>query len=816
MNPAPPNTSIRRRLVAGSVVLIVAAFLVCAASIYLLIYRPILSDLTSLAMVRASEKVAVDVQTLFANLGAIAMRESDRGRAGLIDLDRPRALNQLITPLFKDGTPITSSAVAEDTGREVLIFSSPDGGWRNRLTNPDAWGNQASFLTWDAQGNLLASERRIVDYDARRRPWFTAVMAQPATAGVYWTAPYRFVSTQELGISAVVRWQAPDTHRYAMTLDVRLMDLTGLTQKINVARSGLAAILTETGQVLALPRDPRFATGDAIKAELFKPVAGLAVAPLTAAFSAWETAGRPEVRLLRYDVDGVSWLTTFYPIHLAEQTFWVAALAPSADFVALPSDTLALGALIVLGTIVIASIAAIWLGGRLSGPIERLTVESARLGRMDLRDPIDVRSPVHEIDVLARALETMRLGLVQAQAELEAKTEHERQIERAVQESRLQLLRAQKMEAVGQLTGGVAHDFNNLLAVIRGNLELIEEELGTQPHLQRMLQACIRAAERGAALTRSLLAFSRQQPLEPRVVDVNALIDELAELLRRTLPVTIRLAIKAEATWTCEADPGQLQQAILNLATNAKDAMPDGGRLTIETGDVRLDGAEPQADVAPGEYVMVAIHDTGHGMLPDVVARACDPFFTTKEPGKGSGLGLSMVYGFAKQSGGHLRIASEPGRGTSMFLYLRRSTAARDRPPVRGERPAVRGRGETILVVEDDAEMQTLVSTLVQSLGYAAVVAGDAATALDLLQDGLRPAVLLTDIVLPGRMNGPHLAREALRLLPGLKVLYMSAYADTGALQHGPPEGAAYLLQKPFRKDDLAAKLRAILEETVP
>jgi PAS domain S-box-containing protein len=418
--------------VSASVALIVVTFIICTISIYLVVYRPLLSDRISLEMHRASDKVASDVQTIFLRVETIAARNREWGSTGLITLDNLQDLNRLIGPVFKNVAAITSAAIAQDSGREILIYSGTETGWLNRITDPDAWGNTARILAWNARGDLVSSEQREVDYDARQRPWYKGVMAQAADDAIYWTPPYKFFSTQELGISAVVRWMGVDGHAYAMTTDIKLLDLTKFTQQITVGKSGLAAVLTAEGMVLAVPRDPRFATTDAVKAALLKRVDEIAISPLTAAFMSWQAAGRPEDRISTFEVSGTAWLTTFNAIHLADQTFWVATLAPSADFGTLTGNTALLGIFIVLGAAAIASLAALWLGRRFSAPIEQLTRESARIGQMDLRSPIAVKAPVREIDVLAQSLEKMRVNLDRSRTELETSAALERQAQAAL------------------------------------------------------------------------------------------------------------------------------------------------------------------------------------------------------------------------------------------------------------------------------------------------------------------------------------------------------------------------------------------------
>jgi PAS domain S-box-containing protein len=378
-----------------------------------------------------------------------------------------------------------------------------------------------------------------------------------------------------------------------------------------------------------------------------------------------------------------------------------------------------------------------------------------------------------------------------------------------------QLRQAQKMEAVGQLTGGVAHDFNNLLTVIHGNLELIAGRL-EDPAMSRMTRSAIDATKRGAELTQRLLAFSRKQVLSPTAIDLGELLSGMAELMRRTLGATIAVeVVGADGLWRCDADHGQLQSAILNLALNARDAMPQRGSLTIETGNVVLDEADvaDQDDVTAGEYVRISVADTGTGMSREVLDHAIEPFFTTKEVGEGSGLGLSMVHGFISQSGGYVTIESEEGTGTAVTFYLPRSSAL-DEPAHAGpaEKQAV-SNGERILVVEDDAEVRAVTVNMLGDLGYDTVEAADGKEALETMRRTPELDLLFTDVVLPGGLSGPDVAREAAKRVPGIKILFTSGYAETVLTRDGDMGDSVQLINKPFRKADLARKLRTLLDE---
>ena len=380
-----------------------------------------------------------------------------------------------------------------------------------------------------------------------------------------------------------------------------------------------------------------------------------------------------------------------------------------------------------------------------------------------------------------------------------------------------QFRQAQKMEAVGQLTGGIAHDFNNLLGVIVGNLDLLRLEMETKP-IPRQLELVDRmldAAERGASLTHRLLAFSRRQTLRPLLVDINRLMTGMSNMLRRTLGGTIDIsAQETRDLWPVKVDPGHLESTILNLAINSRDAMPEGGKITITTANTTVDGAflETHADFTAGDYVMIAVADDGIGMPADILERCFDPFFTTKEVGKGSGLGLSMVYGFVHQSGGHVWIESAPGRGTVVRIYLPRSSEEIQQRVERGTQSVVpRGSGETVLVVEDNIDMRLLSVSALKDLGYRPVEAASGWDALRLLEHEPSVDLLFSDVLLPGGMTGFDLARQASARWPSLKVLFTSGYTERSILPEDVADRGWQLMPKPYRWADLGRKIADIL-----
>jgi PAS domain S-box-containing protein len=381
-----------------------------------------------------------------------------------------------------------------------------------------------------------------------------------------------------------------------------------------------------------------------------------------------------------------------------------------------------------------------------------------------------------------------------------------------------QLRQSQKMEAVGQLTGGLAHDFNNLLTGISGSLELLQARLarGQVNDLGRYIQAAQGSAQRAAALTHRLLAFSRRQTLDPKPTDVNQLVDSLAELINGTVGPAIEVTtLLGDDLWSTLCDPNQLENALLNLCINARDAMPAGGRLVIETTNASLDElAALDSDMAPGDYVTVSVSDTGTGMTAEVAARAFDPFYTTKKLGEGTGLGLSMIYGFVKQSGGQIRVYTEVGRGTTMQLFLPRHQAAAAAEPSSHTATQVRAkRGETVLLVDDEPTIRDLVLEVLQELGYDAIGAEDAASALAILQSDRRFDLLISDVGLPGGMNGRELADLARQDHPALKVLFVTGYAANAVVGNGALSAGMHIMTKPFTVNGLAAKIRAVLAE---
>ena len=387
-----------------------------------------------------------------------------------------------------------------------------------------------------------------------------------------------------------------------------------------------------------------------------------------------------------------------------------------------------------------------------------------------------------------------------------------REAQRQIDKMREHLSQARKMEAIGHLTGGIAHDFNNLLQVITGNIALLQSQIGDNPRAAQRLRSMAIAADRGAKLTRQLLAFARRQPLQPRVVDLARALTEEANLLQRTIGDNIQVeSVVAGGLWNTFVDLAQLENALLNLALNARDAMPKGGKLTIELRNAYLDQryAAQHGDVKAGQYVLIAVTDTGIGMTSEQIERAFEPFFTTKP--EGAGLGLSQVYGLVKQSEGHIKIYSEPGQGTTVKLYLPR-IRAKEEPEPTWPTDGASAQGEQVLVVEDDVEVRAAVVDMVADLGYHVFQAEDARSALAILRSEVAIDLLFTDVVMPGSMDGRQLVVAAQELVPTLAVLFTSGYTENAIIHHGRLDEEVILLSKPYDKEELAFKIRLALD----
>jgi signal transduction histidine kinase len=540
-------------------------------------------------------------------------------------------------------------------------------------------------------------------------------------------------------------------------------------------------------------------------------------------------------------VDGKVRIVGFVPASVSPSGLYVGVGMSKADAFAGIDDATEFGFLLI-GIGLATGLAVAWLGGHyfISRPIDRLTQAAAQWGTGNFAARTGLGPGRSELTQLGQTFDTMAEELLRRQQEnanllatLENRVEERTAVlERTNRELRSEMARreraedtlrhVQKIEALGQLTGGVAHDFNNILQVILASLDAVLRRLERNGSVTSgdggdQIKAAIRSAERATVLTQRLLAFARRQPLAPETIDLNRLVRGMSELLRRTLGEIIDIeTVLAGGLWPVSVDVSQLESAIVNLAVNARDAMPGGGKLTIETANTFLDESYANAhdEVLPGQYVLLAISDSGVGMSKEVLEQAFDPFFTTKEIGQGTGLGLSQVYGFIKQSGGHVNIYSEPGDGTTVKMYLPRRVADTDGAAAakHDEAAAPGNESELILVVEDEEDVRAATVAMLRDLGYGVIEAADGQAALRLLADHDGVRLLFTDIGLPGGLTGRQLADQAAALRPSLRVLYTTGYARNAIVHHGVLDPGVELLVKPFNYASLSSRVRALLD----
>ena len=653
----------------------------------------------------------------------------------------------------------------------------------------EAYPQYTGIITIRPDGRLycdsLHSGREL---DLRDRAYFKAALA--ATSGVVLEPTFGRLT----GI-AVLQVAHPVRSGQGELLFVLLasLNLQKLVENQPLALPGAQLLLlTDKGQVLARSRSA--GSGDAAGSSL-------AGTPL---FSFIAGGGTRSTEVIGPNGQLEVWAVADSALTKAARLH-VAAGVPKGALVQ-EADRRFRQDLALLTAAALALFMAVWLVAEVSirRQAGRITAMVHRLAGGDLSARIAAPLPRGELGELMAVLNQTANSLEQQRSD--------------ITELNARLQQSQRMEAVGQLTGGIAHDFNNLLTVVSGNAELLLEDTAADPAQRQLVQMIATAAQRGAALTQRLLAFARKQALDPKAVDLNQLVAGLDPMLRRTLGEHIQIElVRAAGLWPALVDQGQLENALLNLCLNARDAMPGGGRLTLETANARLDEdyAARNGEVTPGQYVMLAVSDTGQGIAPEHLQRVFEPFFTTKERGKGTGLGLSMVYGFVKQSAGHVMIYSEPGHGTSVKLYLPRvggEAAAAAQPSDSG---GIVGGSETILLVEDDAAVRQVALAALRSFGYTVIEAVDGPSALALLEQRPDIELLFTDVVMPGGMNGRALADAARRLRPGLRVLYTSGYTENAIVHHGRLDAGALLLGKPYRRRELDRAIRAALAQPV-
>ncbi|MEC5398736.1 ATP-binding protein [Uliginosibacterium sp. H1] len=727
---SPPRGSLQRSLVSAALLVALMVLGLFLAGTWYFVYRPAARALAVAQFDNHARQVAARLGTQTERLEAITRLTREWGRRGLIDVTRVEDFNTLLRPLIDGGPSLSSMVAADDSGREVLLMRGPDRTWINRLTDPQRRGPQATFITWNAQWEKTAEVERQADYDARTRPWFQGGMALADGQQAFWTAPYIFRSTQEPGLSVVVRWHAADGRRVAMTHDVTLTDLTRFTQRIVVGKEGFVAVLAEGDRLLGLPRSTRFADELAIKAAVLKTPAELGLPVLDAGLRHWRGQPAGHSGLLRFEAEGSTWLAAFRPMQLGEQRLQVATFAPEADFVPLGWREALLVAL--LGAA--AMLAAWWLAARLARrvarPLQQLVAEAERIGQLQLDEPVVVSHNWREIHALASAKETMRRALLDAtrtqadvnralidevgerqRAEVEL-ARYQGQLEQLVAErtaqleasnrelteamgelerAQAELIRNEKLASLGMLVAGVAHELNTPIgnallsaSALQDDARVLIEKASKRAlrrsEFEDFLDALNEATDllaRNLARAGELIQHFKQMAVDQasdqrRVFRLRSVLEDvLASLGPRIKKTQHRIVFEAPVELEMDSYPGALGQIISNLIVNAEVHGFEG----IAAGEVHISARAEGED-----EVVLEFADNGVGIPSDRLPHIFDPFFTTKRGSGGSGIGLNIVYNLVgRVLGGHIEVRSAPGEGCRFTLTLPRIA------PQRGE-----------------------------------------------------------------------------------------------------------------------------------
>jgi signal transduction histidine kinase/CheY-like chemotaxis protein len=836
------EVSIRRELVLSFTLIIVAL----AAALLLLAMldrRQAREELSRTLLDQAQARAHSELRELFAPVKRQLAIDWHEVRIGQVPrYDAAAHVRHFLPPLVELPN-VSSMMVADTAGHQLLLMRydssvvrspllegltalpvpSPAGGeFFTRDFRPASRGDLSDWQLWvpTSPAPRAAWEVRLPGYDPTQRAWYVAAMeryarrprasapSDPQTA-IAWSDAYTLFTTREPGISASFAARAPTGELMIVAYDILLDEVSRYTRAERPTPNGRVFVVSDSGWMIGLPGDERFADRAARGEYTLLPIERLGAAPLDAWAAAWRARGEEVALTQPLAVGDDTWWMGFRAFDLAPgRRFWIGVVAPESD---IRARTGLEGTGIVAATVIallLAFFVAARLARRVADPLAALAEQSARIARLDLAPQPTPTSRLWEVRQLGAAVESMRRALQENLAERERASE-------ALAESKARLLQSQKLDAVGQLAGGVAHDFNNLLTAIRGYATLLRERLAGDAEGLDDLNEIDAAAQRASDLTRQLLAFSRRQHAEPRVLDVNAAVTSATRMLGRLMGEHIKLeTMLDDGLPAVRIDPGQLHQVLVNLAVNARDAMPDGGRLTITTsagGRIRATDAPVAAPYRPP--VVISVVDTGMGMTPEVRARVFEPFFTTKETGRGTGLGLATCWGIVRDAHGTIEIESEPGQGTVVRVILP-SVSERAVPvAVPGEHPVADGAAATILVVEDEAQLRLLAERTLTRAGLTVLTAADGIAAMELLQKRGAPVdLVLSDVVMP-RLGGPGLARRIRAIWPDARMLFTTGYADADAF--GTDADAVRgitVLRKPFTPAELVRAVRQELE----
>ena len=823
MDPARPlsQPTLRTSLIRASFALVLFALLAVIAGTYAFVYLPLAHDLATTQLRLASEQVEGRLRTLVDRVEAVARLNHEWGRRGLIDIDHPEHFDELLWPIIRQGPQLIAMVAAHESGRELLLLRAGDHDWSNRLTNPAGNPGRARFLTW-VDGRLVRDYVEPLDYDARERPWFQGAMALADDSQIFWTAPYVFRSLREPGISAVVRWTGADGSRYAMSADIRLIDLSRFTRTLIAGKRGFVTVFTGDARVIGLPRDTRFDNDEAIANAVLKPVPEIGVAPLEEGYRLWLATGSRFGQTERLDINGTTWLASFRPFAFGSQTFWVATMAPEADFgPATSAQAVVLGA-VVLGALLLAWFAASELARRFSQPLERLAAQSQRIGRLELDQPVTVDASWVEIDGLARAQEAMRVELLAATRRL---SEANDLLEARVQERTQQLADARDAaDAANRAKAGflanMSHEIRTPINAMIGMTDLALRTPLSEKQRGYLTKART-AADTLLALINSILDFSKidagkleldlhefslQDVLDRVTVVVGLKAHEKSlELLMNTAPDVPRRLI---------GDSLRLQQVLVNLCSNAV-------KFT-EKGEIVLVTVKTMLSTDRRVTLRFSVRDTGPGMTEQQAASLFQPFnqldpSTTRKFG-GTGLGLAICKRLVALMGGEIGVSSQVGKGSDFHF-----TAEFGLPRVAGslafEAPTLPP--VNVLIVDDSANAREILHALLTELNCTSTRASTSAAGIAEVERaasaGVGYEVVLVDWKMP-EMDGFEFARHirALRLSPAPRLVMVTAYGNEALIRQAAEQGLDGCLTKPVSSDALADAIETALRRAQP
>lgn len=827
----------------GTIIVLLAASLVVLA---LLERRQARTDLARALLERALARTNGDLSELLAPVKRQLAIDWHEVRMGSVPRYDAAAHLKHFLPALRELPMVGSMTIADTAGHQMLLMrydstliaspllegrtdlvapASDDPRFITRDFRPALRGDRSLWQLWSPDATEAEKTFTVLlpGYDPRELPWYlqalerfarhAPALAPHAAPAIAWSDVYTFFTSREPGVTASFAARDPSGALVVVVYGVLLDELSRYTRSAAPTPNGRILVVSDSGWLVGHPRDARLEDRATRLALTMVPVERLGDPVMDAWATAWRSRGVVSTRIEQVTVDGERWWSAFRPFEIAPgRRFWIGAMVPEADVLATMG---AEGVGIVLASLVALLVAfaiAARLARRVADPLAELAALSARIARLDVVATAPPVTRLREVRQLGAAIEEMRQALEANFAEREAST-------RALAESEARLLQSQKLEAVGQLAGGVAHDFNNLLTAIRGYASLLRERLEGDVEGTDDLNEIDAAAQRAADLTGQLLSFSRRQHVEPKVVDVNELVSSASKLLTRLMSERVTLETVLEPDLPAvRIDPNQLHQVLVNLAVNARDAMADGGTLTITTsrgGRIRaLEGEDHEFTAVPGlPPVVISVVDTGIGMPPEVRERVFEPFFTTKEIGRGTGLGLATCWGIVRDAGGLLEIDSVPGEGTVVRVILPPEAASPISAALDDSQAPTGPGGETVLLVEDDEQIRALTERALRRAGFTVLVASDGVAALDLLrQRGRPPDLLVTDVVMP-RLGGPGLARKVQERWPMTRVLFITGYAEADAFgSEGIPATAAEVLRKPFTPSELVRAVRTMMD----